>query len=335
MAVIDHEKILREITLLVTEDLKMVSYKWVARNYDIPANLAKQLLFKLVESQRGKLQATYLLAGWTEGAQGSRQHTVQVVDASVLAREKARFSPITGLHVYSLQPSQPKDPSEVWSSELDQTRELFAAMLRPAEEGGTGNVLADNRCSAVACPAAKRDKDLVRRLAAAVKAAEPPAPPAAARPPAKAAASAPPQGIKKQSNGLIAQIEALAAGVQPAPVKTDAKGPSEALQAKAKGPGPATENHAGTANGATKGPQGGPRHQSTRRPRGRTAWLPCGARRPPETVGPATCGCKPSAAAAEPSSRDVSSVGVAKPSAASGKALCWAQLKKNGLLLWN
>lgn len=89
----------------------MVSYKWVAREFDIPANYAKQLLFKLVESQRNKCHATYLLSGWVEDGEGIRQHVVQVVDASVLAREKARFSPITGLHVYSVQPSQPKvDP---------------------------------------------------------------------------------------------------------------------------------------------------------------------------------------------------------------------------------
>jgi DNA polymerase subunit Cdc27 len=86
----------------------MVSYKWVARQYDIPANYAKQLLFKLAESQRGKMQATYLLAGWQQDGQGGRLHTVQLVDASLLAREKARFAPLTGLHVYSLQPSQPK-----------------------------------------------------------------------------------------------------------------------------------------------------------------------------------------------------------------------------------
>lgn len=110
-----------------------------------------------------------------------------------------------------------QDPSEVWTSELDQTRGLFAGMLTAAGKDSKGNVLEDNRCSAVACPAAKRDGSLVNRMASAAQAAalaSAPAP-APAVVPRKSTASAQGSEKKKPVSGILAQIEAIAAGNSP------------------------------------------------------------------------------------------------------------------------
>ena len=128
--------------------LQSVSYKWLAREYELPVNLAKQLLFRFADEHRRKVNITYLLAGWTK--EPSRQHTFQLVDGSRLqvmtacpcmfswdskqmgrklhqmlfrycmfhalvhmclisAQEsRKQLDPITSLHVYSVQPSQPQ-----------------------------------------------------------------------------------------------------------------------------------------------------------------------------------------------------------------------------------
>ena len=84
----------------------MVSFKWLSRHLSIPANDAKRLLFHFVESHQDKVSATYLLAGWTKGAEP--QHVITLVDASSLAKCREKLDPVTAMHVYSVQPTQPK-----------------------------------------------------------------------------------------------------------------------------------------------------------------------------------------------------------------------------------
>lgn len=81
-----------------------MSFKWLARQYDLSADLAKQLLFSFVEQHGPKVSAIYLLAGWTK--QGS--HIVQLVGQKGLQNRRAGLKSETSLHVYSIQPSQPK-----------------------------------------------------------------------------------------------------------------------------------------------------------------------------------------------------------------------------------
>ncbi len=52
------------------------------------------------------MSATFLLAGWTKGEEP--QHVIKLVDAASLASCRAKLDPITALHVYSVQPTQPK-----------------------------------------------------------------------------------------------------------------------------------------------------------------------------------------------------------------------------------
>ena len=91
--------------------LQAVSYKWLARERSLPANLAKQLLFAFAEAHRGKVAATYLLAGWVkDGAEcgGEARHVVKLVPAACLAQRRAELDRITDVHVHSVQPTQPK-----------------------------------------------------------------------------------------------------------------------------------------------------------------------------------------------------------------------------------
>ena len=90
--------------------LQAVSYKWLARERKLPANLAKQLLFAFAEAHRGKVAATYLLAGWVRaGTSGDEpRHVVKLVPAACLAQRSAELDSVTDVHVHSVQPTQPK-----------------------------------------------------------------------------------------------------------------------------------------------------------------------------------------------------------------------------------
>ncbi|KAL0020891.1 hypothetical protein WJX77_007890 [Trebouxia sp. C0004] len=99
------------------------------------------------------------------------------------------------MHVYSLQPTQPKDASELWNHDAIQTLELFQELRL-----GQTNCLADNRWSAVKCIEAKHDPSLAKR-----------APKPAAAPSTDAAGpSKPTQGLAP--NSAAGQIAGIMAG---------------------------------------------------------------------------------------------------------------------------
>ncbi len=83
-----------------------MSFKWLSRRYGLQVNLAKQLLFAFVERHKAKVKATYLLAGWTKAEPS--QHVVRLVDQESLLKSRELLTPVTSLHVYSIQPTQPK-----------------------------------------------------------------------------------------------------------------------------------------------------------------------------------------------------------------------------------
>ncbi|KAL3143752.1 hypothetical protein ABBQ32_003584 [Trebouxia sp. C0010 RCD-2024] len=188
------EHINEQLKVLLSEDLKVISYKWLARKFGLPCNLAKQTLFSFLEQHRGQVKATYLLAGWTNTE--PRQHTVQLVDSEHLSTKRSSLDPVTSMHVYSLQPAQPKDASELWNHDAIQTAELFQELRL-----GKTNCLADNRWSAVKCMEAKHDPSLAKR---------------APRPAAEAAAAdvaGPSKAAKKPAaNSAAGQIAGIMAG---------------------------------------------------------------------------------------------------------------------------
>ncbi|KAA6424838.1 MAG: DNA polymerase delta subunit [Trebouxia sp. A1-2] len=99
------------------------------------------------------------------------------------------------MHVYSLQPTQPKDASELWNHDAIQTSELFQELRL-----GQTNCLADNRWSAVKCIEAKHDPSLAKR-----------APKPAAAPSTDAAGPSKP-AQKPAPNSAAGQIAGIMAG---------------------------------------------------------------------------------------------------------------------------
>jgi hypothetical protein len=66
------------------QEHKAVTYKWFAREYSLPANYAKQLLFRFVEEQGSKIRAVYAVSGFTKEADGQKHHIVRLVPSAQL-----------------------------------------------------------------------------------------------------------------------------------------------------------------------------------------------------------------------------------------------------------
>lgn len=90
--------LLQDLQSLVSEELKVVSYKWLARQYSVPANYAKQLLFKFAEQQGSKVKAVYLVSGHLK--EDESKHVVRLVDAADLATCRDHFTAQTSIHVH-------------------------------------------------------------------------------------------------------------------------------------------------------------------------------------------------------------------------------------------
>ena len=197
-------------TTVPSSPCQSVSYKWLAREYDIPVTLAKQLLCEFVERCGGRAAATYLVAGWAAPPTGGpRTHVVRVVPGDALAAARAALDPLTAVHVFSVAPCQPKDALDVFNQDADQAGCLFAALLV-----GEANCLTDNRWSAIACTDVVAAPPRTGAAKAEANASPTAAPPAAPKAPA-AAPAAPKAGT------IAAKIKAAAA-VKPAAAKKKA-----------------------------------------------------------------------------------------------------------------
>ena len=43
---------------------QVVSYRWLARHFNVPANLSKRVLAQYAEQHKGRVKTTYLVSGW-------------------------------------------------------------------------------------------------------------------------------------------------------------------------------------------------------------------------------------------------------------------------------
>jgi hypothetical protein len=66
------------------QEHKAVTYKWFAREYSLPANYAKQLLFRFVEEQGSKIRAVYAVSGRCKTDDDQQQHVVRLVPSAQL-----------------------------------------------------------------------------------------------------------------------------------------------------------------------------------------------------------------------------------------------------------
>eukprot|EP00850_Spirogloea_muscicola_P001036 SM000004S14906 [mRNA] locus=s4:178844:181182:- [translate_table: standard] len=141
------QQLLAELERLVHDELRVVSYKWLSRAFSLPSDIAKQVLYKFAESHKGRVEATYLVAGWTKEA--PKSHALQLTSSGKLEECKAAMAEVTSVHVYSVQQALPKDAAALWSAEFIQAEELFNKARR------VDNCLWDNRFSGVASSEAR------------------------------------------------------------------------------------------------------------------------------------------------------------------------------------
>eukprot|EP00898_Chlorokybus_atmophyticus_P001073 jgi/Chlat1/1967/Chrsp158S02273 len=142
------EDVMERLEVLVCEELKTVSYRWLSRELSIPCNLAKQLLYQFAKQKGSDVYTSYMLGGWTK--EQDRRHVLQLVDTEHLQDAQSKLEPVTCLHVYSVHPTAPKDSADLWAADYLQTETLFKKL--PEED----NCLRDNRFSAVVCQSVKR-----------------------------------------------------------------------------------------------------------------------------------------------------------------------------------
>ncbi|KAE9590578.1 putative DNA polymerase subunit Cdc27 [Lupinus albus] len=128
---------IHEIESLVSDNLQVVSYKWLSRNYMISSDEAKRLLQEFVEKHDGGLEVVYALSGWLKSSHPS--YHVKLVTAPKLADARQEFDGNCSVHVYSVQASIPKDPAMLWNAEFIQAEELSKQPF------SVDNCLRDNR----------------------------------------------------------------------------------------------------------------------------------------------------------------------------------------------
>nr|XP_011460802.1 PREDICTED: uncharacterized protein LOC105350465 [Fragaria vesca subsp. vesca] len=141
MAQIETQGILQDIETLVSDQLQVVSYKWLSRNYLVSSNDAKRLLQEFVENHGNGLEVVYILSGQLKNNPVS--YHVRLVSGTQLAEAKEEFDGNFSVGVYSVQPSIPKDPATIWNAEFVQAEELHTQA--PTVE----NCLRDNRFCAI------------------------------------------------------------------------------------------------------------------------------------------------------------------------------------------
>ncbi|NXU34207.1 DPOD3 polymerase, partial [Drymodes brunneopygia] len=117
------ELYLENIDEFVTDQNRVVTYKWLSFTLGVHVNQAKQMLYDYVERKRkenlgAQLHVTYLVAG-NLLQNGHVCHKVAVVREDKLEAMKFKLSTITSVHVYSIQKALLKDSSPLYNTDYD------------------------------------------------------------------------------------------------------------------------------------------------------------------------------------------------------------------------
>ncbi|QDZ21341.1 subunit Cdc27 of DNA polymerase [Chloropicon primus] len=141
---------LREVEAAVVEERQIVSFKWIAREFDVSAKDARKLLEDFAQGEnKDKIKRVHLLSGWTKPPK--RSHVVQLVPEEKLSEMEAGLEKVTSKYIYSIQPCALKDPGAMWSAEYMQIDTLFS------EPADATNSLRDNRMSSISCKEVRRE----------------------------------------------------------------------------------------------------------------------------------------------------------------------------------
>ncbi|XP_066196841.1 DNA polymerase delta subunit 3 isoform X2 [Sylvia atricapilla] len=117
------ELYLENIDEFVTDQNRVVTYKWLSYTLGVHVNQAKQMLYDYVERKRkensgAQLHVTYLVAG-NLLQNGYVCHKVAVVREDKLEAMKSKLSTLASVHVYSIQKALLKDSSPLYSTDYD------------------------------------------------------------------------------------------------------------------------------------------------------------------------------------------------------------------------
>ncbi|CAJ2659596.1 unnamed protein product [Trifolium pratense] len=151
MSQIETLSLIHEIESLISDQLQVVSYKWLSRNYQISSDEAKRLLHEFVEKHEGGLEVVYALSGWLKSTH--RSYHIRLVTGPKLAEAQNDFDGNCSVQVYSVQPSIPKDPAVLWNAEFIQAEELSK------QPSSVDNCLRDNRFCGISNTFVRRNVD--------------------------------------------------------------------------------------------------------------------------------------------------------------------------------
>ncbi|XP_015866301.2 uncharacterized protein LOC107403900 [Ziziphus jujuba] len=149
MAQIETLGILQDIQSLVSDQLQVVSYKWLSRNYLVSSSTAMRLLKEFVEKHENGFEVVYLLSGWLKS--NPPIYHRKLVSGSKLPEAKQEFNESCSVQVYSVQACIPKDPAVLWNAEFLQAEELFK------QPSTVDNCLRDNRFCGISNSFVKRN----------------------------------------------------------------------------------------------------------------------------------------------------------------------------------
>ncbi|XP_074832532.1 DNA polymerase delta subunit 3 [Carettochelys insculpta] len=139
----EDELYLENIDEFVTDQNRIVTYKWLSFTLGVHVNQAKQMLYDYVERKRkentgAQLHVTYLVAG-NLLQNGHTCHKVAVVREDKLEAMKSKLATIASVHVYSIQKAMLKDSGPLYNTDYDIVK---------------SNLQNSNKFSAIQCAAA-------------------------------------------------------------------------------------------------------------------------------------------------------------------------------------
>ncbi|XP_021098842.1 DNA polymerase delta subunit 3 isoform X2 [Heterocephalus glaber] len=114
---------LENIDEFVTDQNKIVTYKWLSYTLGVHVNQAKQMLYDYVERKRkensgAQLHVTYLVSG-SFIQNGHSCHKVAVVREDKLEAVKSKLAVTASIHVYSIQKAMLKDSGPLFNTDYD------------------------------------------------------------------------------------------------------------------------------------------------------------------------------------------------------------------------
>ncbi|XP_025897332.1 DNA polymerase delta subunit 3 [Nothoprocta perdicaria] len=119
----EDELYLENIDEFVTDQNRIVTYKWLSYTLGVHVNQAKQMLYDYVERKRkensgAQLHVTYFVAG-NLIQNGYTCHKIAVVREDKLEAMKSKLATLASVHVYSVQKALLKDSGPLYNTDYD------------------------------------------------------------------------------------------------------------------------------------------------------------------------------------------------------------------------